>query len=93
MSAWIPAFGDFFQGTKSSVADRQILQLAQGQFDVFITLDRGFEFQHNLARLSFGIVIVHPSRNRADDYESMAEDLLEAVRTIRAGEIRHIRYR
>ena len=43
-----------------STADNKLIQLAQGSFNVLLTLDRGFEFQHNLKKLTFGIVIVHP---------------------------------
>jgi len=30
-------------------ADHELVQIAQGRFDVLLTLDRGFEFQHKLA--------------------------------------------
>jgi predicted nuclease of predicted toxin-antitoxin system len=75
----------------SALADSDILTLAQGNFDVFITLDRGFEFQHNLVQLSFGIVIAHPMRNRVEDYKSIAEALREAVKVVRRGEVFHVR--
>jgi hypothetical protein len=55
------------------------------------TLDRGFEFQHNLKKLTFGIVIAHPVRNRREDYEPMAETLRHAVQTIQPGQVLHIR--
>jgi hypothetical protein len=29
-----------------------------------VTIDQGFEHEHNLKKLSFGIVIVHVARNR-----------------------------
>jgi hypothetical protein len=35
----------------------------QLQCDVFVTADRGFEHEHNLNALRFGIVIVHATRN------------------------------
>lgn len=58
-----------------ALGDGQILRLAQWDFDVFITLDRGFEFQHNLEQLFFGIVIMHPDRNRVQDYKPIVEAL------------------
>lgn len=75
-----------WQGT----ADNQLIQLAQGNFDVLLTLDRGFEFQHNLKRLTFGIVILHPTRNRQEDYEPMAEALRQAVKTVQPGQVLHV---
>ena len=75
-----------WQGT----ADNQLVQLAQGNFDVLLTLDRGFEFQHNLKKLSFGILILHPTRNRREDYEPMAEALRQAVKTVQPGQVLHV---
>ena len=34
-----------------TLPDNELLALAQGNFDVFITLDQGFAHQHNLQRL------------------------------------------
>jgi hypothetical protein len=71
-------------------ADHDLVQLAQGRFDVLLTLDRGFEFQHNLGKLTFGIVIMHPARNRREDYEPLASALRRAVETIQPGSVLHV---
>jgi len=71
-------------------ADYELVQLAQGRFDVLLTLDRGFEFQHNLSKLAFGIVIMHPARNRREDYEPLAIALCRAVETIQPGSVLHV---
>ena len=46
-----------------TLPDSDLLNLAQGNFDVFVTNDNGFAHQHNLRKLSFGIVIVHVLAN------------------------------
>ena len=46
-----------------TLPDSELLNLAQGNFDVFVTIDNGFAHQHNLRKLSFGIVIVHVLAN------------------------------
>jgi predicted nuclease of predicted toxin-antitoxin system len=69
----------------TGTADRELVQLAQRNFDALLTLDRGFEFQHNLGKLTFGIVILHPVRNRREDYAPPAGALrraLDSYRTI-----------
>jgi hypothetical protein len=71
-------------------ADHALVQLAQGRFDVLLKLDRGFEFQHNLSKLTFGIVIVHPTRNRREDYGPLANVLRWAVETIQPGRVLHV---
>ena len=95
-----PGIRDFLAGHQvttvgeakwQSTADHQLIQLAEGNFDVLVTLDRGFEFQHNLTKLTFGIVIVHPTRNRREDYEPMAEVLRHAVQAVQPGQVLHVR--
>jgi hypothetical protein len=62
----------------------------QLECDVFITADRGFEHEHNLKALSFGIVIVHVTRNKITFYRPVFLQLLNAVATIRASEVVHV---
>ena len=49
-----------------TLPDNEMMIHAQGQFDAFVTIDRGFEFEHNLKKLTFGIVIVHVEKNRLE---------------------------
>jgi hypothetical protein len=65
--------------------------LVQEQFDVFVTIDGGFEHEHNLRKLSFGIVIVHVARNKVEYYRELAAELLEAVASVKPGEVVHVR--
>jgi hypothetical protein len=62
----------------------------QLECDVFITADRGFEHEHDLKSLSFGIVIVHVARNKIVFYRPLFPELREAVATITAGEVVHV---
>src|ERR1035438_1036760 len=36
----------------------------QGRFEVFLTIDKGFEFEHDLKKLSFGIVVLETANNQ-----------------------------
>jgi hypothetical protein len=58
--------------------------------DVLITADRGFEHEHDLKSLPFGIVIVHVTRNKITFYRPVFLQLLNAVATIRASEVVHV---
>jgi len=62
----------------------------QLECDVFITADRGFEHEHDLKSLLFGIVIVHVARNKITFYRPLFPQLIKAVATIRAGEVVHV---
>ena len=58
--------------------------------DVFITADRGSGHEHDRKSLSFGIVIVHVARNKINFYRPLFPQLLQAVATIRAGDVVHV---
>jgi|HubBroStandDraft_6_1064221.scaffolds.fasta_scaffold1367594_1 hypothetical protein len=58
--------------------------------NVFITADRGFEYEHDIKSFSFGIVIVHVARNKINFYRPVFPQLLKAAATIRAGEVVHV---
>ena len=71
--------------------DKELILLLQGHFDVLITIDRGFEFQHNIKTLPFGIVIVHVLKNKIEFYRSLFAQLQKVAAQIQPGEVVHIR--
>ena len=73
-----------------SVSDATLIAHAQGRYDVFITIDRSFEHEHNLRMLTFGIVIVHVLKNRIEYYRPLFPALVDAVDRIKAGEVIHV---
>src|SRR5205823_1923186 len=70
--------------------DAKLIVQAQGHCDVLVTIDRGFEHEHNLKRLSFGIVIVHVRKNRMEYYRPLFNALLDAVVRVKPGEVIHV---
>ena len=70
--------------------DHLLLNLVEEQFDVFVTIDRGFEHQHNLKNRRIGIVIVHVSKNKAASYRALAAELLSSVVDVRPGAVLHV---
>ena len=69
--------------------DEKLVALAQGKFDVLV-IDQGFEFEHNLKKLTFGIVIVHVPKNRMDYYRPLFAALVAAVEAVHPGEVAHV---
>jgi predicted nuclease of predicted toxin-antitoxin system len=72
------------------IRDHRLVDVIQGKFDVLVTIDRGFEFQHNLGSLSFGIVIIHARRNRMEYYRPLFPELSAAVIAVRPGRVIHV---
>lgn len=56
-----------------------------------MTADRGFEYEHNLSKLQFGIIIVHVPKNKVAFYRPLRESILAAVDRVAAGRVVHIR--
>jgi len=73
-----------------AISDAQLLRFANKKFDVFVTLDQGFAHQHNLKRLSFGIVIVHVNKNSMQYYRPIFDKILSAVERVGPGEVVHV---
>ncbi len=70
--------------------DNTLVERLRGRCEVFLTIDRGFEHEHNLPLLGFGIVIVHVPRNRLTYYDAIREEISQAVRSVRPGEVIHV---
>ena len=79
-----------FQLNWHRLPDQTLLSLVQKEFDVLVTIDRGFEYEHNLKKLSIGIVIVHVARNKLEFYRALAPQLREAVARVQPGEVVHV---
>ena len=52
---------------------------AESGFDALITLDRGIEFQQNLAALPMSVVVINPRSNRIEALQPLAGSVLEAL--------------
>ncbi|MBV8847471.1 MAG: hypothetical protein JO307_32070 [Bryobacterales bacterium] len=71
------------------IRDHHLIDAIQGRFDVFVT-DRGFEFQHNLDKLTFGIIIMHVRRNRMEYYRPLLPELSAAIDAAQPGKVIHV---
>ena len=70
--------------------DHYLIPHIQGSFDVFLTNDKGFEFEHNLRRLSFGIIVLTAANNQMPSYERLLDDLVRAIPGARPGQVTHV---
>ena len=65
----------------------ELLRAAESEFDAFITMDRGIEYQQNLGNLSLGIVLISARSNRRQDVEPAMPAVNAALRTIQPGQL------
>jgi len=65
----------------------EIIRLAAGKFDAFITIDKKLAHQQSLRGVSFGLVVPSAPSNRLADLEPLVAGILEALETVRPSEI------
>ena len=65
----------------------ELLRLAAGKFDAFVTIDRNLVFQQKVGGLSFGVVTLRARSNRLADVQPLVPKVLEALGVIRPGEV------
>jgi predicted nuclease of predicted toxin-antitoxin system len=76
-----------FAGRKNGV----LLGLAESAgFEIFVTMDKGLEYEQNLAGRSIAILILRAKSNRLADLLPLVPDLLSTVTMARKGEIHRI---
>lgn len=65
----------------------ELLALAETAFDVFVTLDKGIEYQQNLAGRKIAILLIRSKSNRLDDLLPHAQRCHEVIATIKPGQV------
>ena len=66
----------------------QLLSLAEQRgFEVFLTIDRGFEYEQNLSSRSIAVMIVRAKSNRMRDLLPHAPACLVALHSVTSGEL------
>jgi hypothetical protein len=71
----------------TGVKNGALLQLMHGEYDVFVTMDRGIEHQQNLARLSFGVLLIRAPSNRMIDLLPLVPAILEILTDVQPGKL------
>jgi predicted nuclease of predicted toxin-antitoxin system len=63
----------------SGIENGKLLALAQTEFDVLITADKGMEYQQNQDVLPIAILVVRAPSNRLQDLERGVQSVLAAL--------------
>ena len=71
-----------------SIKNGELLTLAEGKFDLFITADQGLAYQQNLRGRN--IAILQLSTNKLRAIEAAATKLRDAVATMSGTELRRL---
>ncbi len=71
----------------TSIRNGELLRLAAGSFDVFLTVDRNLSFQQHVMLIPVAVVILRARTNRLADLQALLPELLRALQTARPGEV------
>jgi predicted nuclease of predicted toxin-antitoxin system len=70
--------------------DHILIPQIEGRFDVFLTIDRGFEFEHDIKKLSFGIIILTTANNQMPSWERLLNELARQINHVSPGDVIHV---
>jgi hypothetical protein len=68
----------------------ELLQLAQGRFDVFLTADRNLEYQQNVAGPDLCVVVLLARNNRYRTLRLLVPDLVAILRDAGPGSVLNV---
>jgi hypothetical protein len=74
----------------TAIKNGELLALVSREFDVFVTVDRNLAFQQRLDSLSIAVVVLRARTNRLSDLQRLVPDLLRAITSSRAGELKFV---
>jgi hypothetical protein len=65
----------------------ELLRLMTGKFDVFLTADQNLKYQQNLKDTTVAVIILAAKSNHLPDLLPLVPGLLEALKTIKSGDL------
>ena len=65
----------------------ELLGLASGRFEVFLTVDSHLASQQNVISLSFGIIVLVARSNRMEDLRPLMSRVREQISTMPSGRL------
>jgi len=69
------------------VKNGKLLQLAQAEFDVLLTLDKGIQHQQNLTGLEISLILVSSVSSDIDDLLPLVPSINKVLKDIQVGQI------
>ena len=71
----------------TGIKNGELLQKASTEFDVFITMDKGFLYQQNLEKIQIGIVLLIGESNRYAHLAPLIPQVNTVLKTLKKGKI------
>ena len=65
----------------------ELLTLAEGKFDVFVTIDKNIRYQQNLSGRNISILIIRVKSSEIDDLLRELPACIDALQSIQPGQV------
>ncbi len=75
----------------ASIKNGKLLELAEGNFDVFLAADQNLEYQQNLGAYQIAVIVLVTRDIRLRALRYFVPELLQALETVQLGGLVHIR--
>ena len=69
----------------ATIKNCDLLSLAEGRFDAFVTVDRNLSFQQNLASFKIPVVVLCARTNHLTHLRSLVPELLAVLQSAKPG--------
>ena len=74
----------------AGIKNGALLRLAETEFDLFVTADKNLSYQQPLASFQLGIVVLRARTTKLEDLLPLVPATLEALASVKAGQVRYI---
>lgn len=75
---------------QASKKNGELLRLAAGEFDAFITIDNSLSAQQNLSKIDLAVIVLSAPNNRLETLKPLVPKIKEVIASIQTGEIVYI---
>ena len=74
----------------TGITNGELLRRMGAEYDALVTMDRGIEFQQNLATVSIGILLVRAPSNRMVHLLPLVPTMLQALPALKPGQLHRV---
>lgn len=74
----------------STIKNGELLALAAGEFEVFVTVDRNLSFQQNLPAFAIAVIVLRATSNRLADLKPLVPELLACIPGAKRGTVAYV---
>jgi predicted nuclease of predicted toxin-antitoxin system len=72
------------------LSDSQLLDAAEGRYDVLVTLDRSIPHQQQIAGRRLAVIVLRVQDQTPESFRALVPALVDAINEVKPGEVREL---